>query len=115
MNLVSIGLPGNTTTYRDQGLNANTTYWYRVRARTAGNVFSEYSNRGRAVTPASIVYMNFNYTLPDADFPWNNTFTSPSLEATFENLINHSGAISGLSTEDTSDVSLASATRPRVT
>jgi hypothetical protein len=41
--------------------------------------------------------MNFNYTLPDADFPWNNTFTAPSLETTFDNLINHNGAISGMS------------------
>ena len=96
-NTSSISLPGNTTNYRDAGLNPNTRYWYRVRARAGGDVYSDYSNRAKAVTPASTVYMNFNYTLPDADFPWNNTFTSPSLETTFENLTNHAGAVSGMS------------------
>ncbi len=58
---------------------------------------SDYSNSARAITPASIVYVNFNYTLPDADFPWNNTFASPTFESTFDNLTNQSGAVSGLS------------------
>jgi large repetitive protein len=96
-DLSIIALPGNTTSYRDANLSSNTVYWYRVRARTGANAYSEYSNRAKAITPASTVYMNFNYTLPDADFPWNNTFTAPSLETTFDNLINHNGAISGMS------------------
>jgi hypothetical protein len=35
--------------------------------------------------------------MPDADFPWNNIFASPTFESTFDNLINQTGAISGLS------------------
>jgi hypothetical protein len=95
-NYVAIPLPGNTTTYRNTGLTPNTRYWYRVRARAAGGNFSGYSNRAKATTPASTVFVNFNYTMPDADFPWNNTFSSPSFEASFENLINATGANSGL-------------------
>jgi chitodextrinase/pimeloyl-ACP methyl ester carboxylesterase len=93
----SVNLPANSTMYRDAGLTANTKYWYRVRARSASNAYSAYSNVTRVTTPASTVYMNFNYTLPDADYPWNNTFTAPSLETTFDNLINHNGTISGMS------------------
>jgi hypothetical protein len=97
MNFVSIQLPGNTTTYKNTGLTPNTKYWYRVRAKSAGNVFSDYSNRAKAITASSIVHVNFNYTMPDADFPWNNIFASPTFESTFDNLINQSGAVSGLS------------------
>ncbi len=32
-NVVSIGLPGNTTAYRNTGLSPNTKYWYRVRGK----------------------------------------------------------------------------------
>jgi hypothetical protein len=96
-SVVSIALPGNTTTYRNTGLVPNTRYWYRVRAKDSGGQLSEYSNRVKTITPASIVYMNFNYTLPDAEYPWNNTFTAPTFEATFDNLINQSGIVSGLS------------------
>jgi hypothetical protein len=96
-NMVSISLPANTTTYSNAGLNANTKYWFRVRARSAGGAFSDYSNRARAITAASIVYVNFNYTMPDGDYPWNNTFASPTFESTFDNLINQTGAISGMS------------------
>jgi pimeloyl-ACP methyl ester carboxylesterase len=95
-NLVVIPLPGNTTTYRNTGLTPNIRYWYRVRARAAGGTFSEYSNRAKATTPASTVLVNFNYTMPDADFPWNNTFSSPSFEASFEGLTNETGANSGI-------------------
>jgi hypothetical protein len=95
-NLVQIPLPGNTTTYRNTGLSPNTRYWFRVRAKAAGGAFSDYSNRAKATTPASTVFVNFNYTMPDADYPWNNTFSSPSFEASFDNLINATGANSGL-------------------
>ena len=68
-----------------------------MRAKSAGGILSDYSNRAKAVTAASVVHVNFNYTMPDADFPWNNIFASPTFEATFDNLINQSGVISGLS------------------
>lgn len=99
LNLVSISLPRNTSVYRNTGLNPNTKYWYRLRAKTSGGIFSEYSNRATAITPASIVYVNFNYTMPDAAFPWNNTYASPTVVATYEGLTNQSGASSGLSLE----------------
>jgi hypothetical protein len=96
-NFVSLNLPGNTSVYRYTGLNPNTKYWFRVRARSAANAMSDYSNRAKAVTSSSIVSVNFNYTMPDADFPWNNVFASPTFESTFDNLINQTGAISGMS------------------
>ena len=95
-NLVAIPLAGNTTTYRNTGLTPNTRYWYRVRARSAGGAFSEYSNSAKASTPASRVMVNFNYTMPDGDYPWNNLFSSPSFESSFPDLINGTGANSGL-------------------
>jgi titin len=42
-------LPPNSTTYRDEGLSGNTTYWYRVRAKKDGG-FSDFSNAASAVT-----------------------------------------------------------------
>ncbi len=99
MNNVSIPLPANTSVYRNTGLNANTKYWYRVRAKSGSGLMSDYSNRAKAITPASIVVVNFNYTMPDADFPWNNTYASPTIAATYEGLTNQSGAASGLSLE----------------
>lgn len=99
VNVVTIALPANTSTYRYTGLTANTKYWFRLRAKTPGGLFSDYSNRAKAITPASVVSVNFNYTMPDADYPWNNTFASPSITGVFDNLINQSGAISGLSIE----------------
>ena len=35
-NAVSINLPANTSTFRYAGLNANTRYWFRVRAKKRG-------------------------------------------------------------------------------
>ncbi len=99
LNNVSIALPANTSVYRNTGLNPNTKYWYRVRAKSASGIFSDYSNRAKAITPASIVYVNFNYTMPDADYPWNNTYASPTIAATYDGLTNQSGAASGLSLE----------------
>lgn len=99
VNVTTVSLPANTSTYRYLGLTANTKYWFRLRAKTAGGLFSDYSNRAKTITPASIVSVSFNYTMPDADYPWNNTFASPSVEGVFDNLINQSGAVSGLSLE----------------
>lgn len=96
-NFVSISLPGNTSVYKYTGLGPNTKYWFRVRAKSAGNILSDYSNRAKAITASSLVSVNFNYTMPDADFPWNNIFASPTFEATFDNLINQTSAVSGLS------------------
>jgi large repetitive protein len=96
-NTFSIALPANTTTYRNTGLTANVKYWYRIRAKATGGLFSDYSNRAKAITPASIVYVHFNYTTENAPAPWNNTFTAPTAPFTITNLKNQSGAGSGIS------------------
>jgi len=97
-NLVSVSVPANTSTYRYAGLNANTKYWFRVKAKNSGGAFSDYSNRVRVITPASLVSVNFNYTMPNAAAPWNNTFSAPTIGSTvFSNLTNQSGIVSGLS------------------
>ncbi|HLA53182.1 MAG TPA: T9SS type A sorting domain-containing protein, partial [Flavitalea sp.] len=96
-NNFSVALPANTSKYRNSGLQPNVKYWYRLRAKAAGGNFSDYSNRAKSVTPASIVYIHFNYTTDNAPFPWNNTFTAPTFEFTQDNLINQSGGNSGLS------------------
>lgn len=43
-------LPAGTTTYTDTGLTANNYYYYRVRAYSAANGDSYYSNESRALT-----------------------------------------------------------------
>ncbi|MDW8297525.1 MAG: fibronectin type III domain-containing protein, partial [Raineya sp.] len=54
---IASSLPANTTTYSDNGLMANTTYYYRVRAfNTVGN--SDYSNIANATTQAEITSIN---------------------------------------------------------
>jgi hypothetical protein len=94
-NVINIPLDANTTEYTDQGLTANTKYWYRVSAKN-GNDVSAYSNKYTAVTPESIVYINFTTTLPDAPFPWNNLNASPLSEFVIDDLYNQSGELSGL-------------------
>jgi fibronectin type 3 domain-containing protein len=94
-NVTNIPLAANTTEYTDQGLKANTKYWYRVRAKNGADV-SEYSNKYNAVTPESIVYINFNSTLPDGPFPWNNINASSLSEFVIDDLYNQSGELSGL-------------------
>ncbi|HRE52117.1 MAG TPA: T9SS type A sorting domain-containing protein, partial [Flavitalea sp.] len=96
VNVVNMGLPANTTTYRDAGLSANQKYWYRVRARSAAGAYSDYSNRAKAITPASIVYVNFNFTIDNGPFPWNNIYASPTSPDVFTGFKNQSGAGTGL-------------------
>jgi fibronectin type 3 domain-containing protein len=91
----NISLPGNTTQYVDSSLSPNTKYWYRVRAKNDNNA-SEYSNKFYIVTPSSIVLVNFNSTVVNAAFPWNNLEVNPLTEFIVDNLINQSGAGSGI-------------------
>jgi hypothetical protein len=88
-------LRGNTTTYRNTGLTPNRKYWYRVRAKSGGS-YSAYSNRAKTITPANMVLVNFNVTVPDAASPWNNLATPPDAFASFSNLINQNLQISGI-------------------
>ncbi|QEC40770.1 fibronectin type III domain-containing protein [Pseudobacter ginsenosidimutans] len=95
MNLNSVSLGANTTTRRVTGLNPNTRYWFRVRAKV-GATFTDFSNRAKTVTPQSLVYLNFNFSTANAGFPWNNTGETPNLPTDFNNLKNQSGQPSGM-------------------
>ena len=88
--VVDITLAGNTTSYRNTGLAANTRYWYRVRAKN-GSTFSGFSNAVSTITPTSIVYVNFNTNVPNAASPWNNMAASPMTPFTKTALKNQSG------------------------
>lgn len=88
--VVTINLPGNSTSYRNTGLTANTRYYYRVRAKN-GSAVSEYSNVMSTITPATIVYVNFNTTVAGGPSPWNNLAASSVTSFTKSALRNQSG------------------------
>jgi hypothetical protein len=94
-NITTISLPANTTSYSNTELNPNAKYWYRIRAKGA-SAFSDYSNRFKVITPAALVYVNFNTTVADAPAPWNNLDASPLSSFTTENLKNESGATTNI-------------------
>ncbi|SEW50321.1 fibronectin type III domain-containing protein [Chitinophaga arvensicola] len=85
----------NVTTYQDNSLNKNTTYYYKVRA-VASSIYSDYSNTTNAATYAYTMFMNFNRDNP-AGAPWNNTNNVPMTGQVFANLLNDEGNNSGLS------------------
>jgi fibronectin type 3 domain-containing protein len=66
----------NATSYVDGGLSSGTIYYYRVRAKAAGEVYSGYSNVAGSSTLQYSVFVNFNQTDPAAS-PWNNTNEGP--------------------------------------
>ena len=90
----SVTLARNVTTYTNTGLNPNTKYWYRIRAKKGG-VNSDWSNRVKTITPNSRVYVNFNYVVQSAGSPWNNFESQPNLGTTLSNLVNYAGATTG--------------------
>jgi fibronectin type 3 domain-containing protein len=94
-SVTTVILPGNTTQYADSSLSPNTKYWYRVRAKNDTDV-SEYSNKYYVVTPSSIISVNFNSTVVNAQFPWNNLEVNPLTEFIVDNLINQAGVNSGV-------------------
>lgn len=66
----------NASSYQDNGLSAGIVYYYKVRARTPENVYSDYSNVAGASTIQYSVAVNFNQVDPAAA-PWNNTNEGP--------------------------------------
>jgi fibronectin type 3 domain-containing protein len=94
-NVHWITLPANSVAYTDTNLNADTEYWYAVRAKN-GPDHSAFSRRIHVTTPASIVYVNFNVTVADAPAPWNNLKALPLSSFTASNLKNQSGEVTSL-------------------
>jgi pimeloyl-ACP methyl ester carboxylesterase len=88
--LVTVTLPGNANSYKSTGLASNLRYFFRVRAKN-GTSFSGYSNSVSTITPASIIYVNFNSTVPNAAYPWNNLANSPLSTFTSASLRNQAG------------------------
>ena len=84
----------NTTSYTDQGLSSNTTYYYKVRAVNAKGT-SDYSNVARVSTFQYTVSLNFNWYNPQAA-PWNNTNVNPQQGDQFLNLKDDSGINRGV-------------------
>lgn len=82
VNLVTRKLAANTTTYKVTGLQPNSRFWFRIRAK-AGTAFSEFSNRAAIQMPYSLVNVNFNYTVANATSAWNNLAADPSATNTF--------------------------------
>lgn len=93
--LSTVSLGANTTNYRDINLSPGTRYWYRIRTKE-GTAYSGYSNRAKATTPMSIVYVNFNTTVADAPAPWNNLTTPPMSNFTTSLLKNQSGVTTSI-------------------
>ncbi|RZK47226.1 MAG: T9SS type A sorting domain-containing protein, partial [Pedobacter sp.] len=74
----------NATSYVDQTLQANKTYYYKVRSKLSP-LFSEFSNIAGTATYSYSVYMNFNRA-NNAALPWNNTARVPEQDFEFVNL-----------------------------
>lgn len=81
----------NATSYTNNGLTANTIYYYKVRAAAAGPLYSEYSNTASGGTMAYAVNFNFN-TVNPAPSPWNNTNTLPYEGQTMANPLDVTGS-----------------------
>ena len=92
-NLVTT-VAANATSYTDQGLNSNATYYYKVRAVNAAGE-SDYSNVAQVSTFQYTVSLNFNWNNPQGA-PWNNTNVNPQQGDQFLNLKDDSGANRGI-------------------
>lgn len=92
---VQTNIWGNNSTVTVTGLSANTKYWFRIRARTAGGTFSDWSNRVKTITPQNMIFVNFNQNVQSAGAPWNNLETFPSPGVQFQNLKNQSNINTG--------------------
>lgn len=95
-NLVSFNLQRHINRYVDNSVQANTRYYYRVRARSGSNL-SEFSNKAKVVTPETVVAVNFNYQVANAASPWNNLMTLPDIQETFPSMKDQSGVNTGIS------------------
>lgn len=90
-------LGANVTSFVNDGLPANTQFYYKVRAKSAAGV-SAFSNTAGGSTIDYTVFMNFNRDNP-AEAPWNNTDNVPQLNLKYENLKNELGNGTGIDIE----------------
>jgi hypothetical protein len=92
----------NATSYNDGSCSPNTKYWYRVIARktTAPVLVSDPSNVVVTITPESIVYVNFDFTFPEAA-PWNNLNANPDEGKVFPNMLSDANVNTGITLEIT--------------
>jgi chitodextrinase len=96
-------LGANATSYQDNGLAANTSYFYKVRALRTAYPSSAWSNIAGGATFSYSVYVNFNRDNPAAA-PWNNTNNVPQLGSVYS-LNNETGNPTGIAFEVTKDFS----------
>jgi hypothetical protein len=82
-------LPANATTYADNGLSPNSTYYYIVRATNA-TTQSNYSNIASLTTYSYQVYINFTGT-SEAPTPWNNLNVPPQVGFAWNNFFDSTG------------------------
>ncbi|HYJ64804.1 MAG TPA: T9SS type A sorting domain-containing protein, partial [Parafilimonas sp.] len=87
--LTTVG--ANVTSYTDANLTLNKTYYYQVRAKKTGGVFSPYSNVAGGTTYASAIYVNFTVS-SDAGTPWNNTDAPPQSGFIWNNFYDETSA-----------------------
>jgi len=95
VNVTNINVWANNSTYTNTGLTANTKYWYRIRAKTSGGVFSAWSNAVKTITPQSMIYVNFNQNVQSVGSPWNNLAAFPDENVVYSNLQNQSNTNTG--------------------
>jgi large repetitive protein len=101
LNVNTTTLPPGASSLTNSGVAAsltpNTKYWYRVRAVGPGvNNFSAWSNKKVLITPETIVYINFNFSVANGPQPWNNIEALPNFSATFGGMLNQSNQPSGM-------------------
>ncbi len=92
-NLITT-VAANTTSYTDQSLTSNKTYYYVVRAvNSTGH--SDYSNVATAYTLAYALYINFTVD-SIASSPWNNTLVPPQKGYVWNNFVDELNYPSGM-------------------
>ncbi|MBS1659465.1 MAG: fibronectin type III domain-containing protein [Bacteroidetes bacterium] len=87
-------LPANATSYTDNGLSPNSTYYYIVRAVNA-TTQSNYSNIASLTTYSYQVYINFTGT-SNATMPWNNLLAPPQVGYVWNNFFDSTGAATSM-------------------
>jgi chitodextrinase len=86
----------SATSFTDNGLSANTIYWYKVKAVRSDLNNSNFSNISSVSTVAYAISINFNREDP-APAPWNNTNKNPEDGDRFNNLKDDSNSSTSIS------------------